>query len=204
MNLPKLRYMVMAVPLLLALGAAGLWMAKTPSSTPVTVPAGTAFRVRIGQTLASDQNSPGDRFEASVVDPVTVGGKPVIPEGARVEGIVLSAHESGNLKGVARLRLALDSVEVNGKKYDVRTGGVARYGRNHVKRNWEYIGGGAGGGALIGALAGGGKGALIGGPVGAGAGLAVAALTGKRDIRIPAETILVFELSEPVTIGVKG
>lgn len=204
MRIPRLRYMVMAAPLLLALGAAGLWMAKTESSTPVTVPAGTALRVRLGQTLASDQNSPGDRFEASVVDPVTVDGKRVISEGARVEGIVVSARESGNLKGVARLRLALDSVEVNGKKYDVRSTGVARYGRNHKKHNWEYIGGGAGGGALIGALAGGGKGALIGAPVGAGAGLAVAAITGKRDIRIPAETILVFELSEPLTIRVSG
>ncbi len=204
MSIPKMRYLLMSVPLLLALGGAGVWLAKTRSSQLVTVPAGTPIEVRVEQSLASNQNNSGDRFEATVVDPVTVAGKPVIPPGARVEGVVLGARESGNLKGVARLRLALDSVEVRGASYELHTSEVARYGRNHKKRNWEYIGGGAGGGALIGALAGGGKGALIGGPVGAGAGLAVAALTGKRDIRVPAETILVFELTEPVAIKVNG
>lgn len=204
MGIPKMRYVLLSVPLLLALGSAGVWLATTKSSELLTVPAGTPIEVRMEQTLASNQSNSGDRFEATVVHPITVDGKPVIPPGARVEGVVVDARESGNLKGVARLRLALDSVEVSGASYELHTGDVARYGPNHKKRNWEYIGGGGGGGALIGALAGGGKGALIGGPVGAGAGLAVAALTGRRDIRIPAETILVFELSQPVSIKVNG
>ncbi len=50
------------------------------------------------------------------------------------------------------------------------------------------IGGGAGGGALIGGLAGGGKGALIGGLIGAGAGTAGAAFTGNKDVVIPSES----------------
>jgi hypothetical protein len=204
MSIPKMRYALIAVPLLLALGSAGVWLATTRSSELVTVPAGTLIEVRLEQTLASDQNSSGDRFQATVVHPITVSGKPVIPPGARVEGVILGAHESGNLKGVARLHLALDSVELNGASYEIHTGDVARYGPNHKKRNWEYIGGGAGGGALIGALAGGGKGALIGGPVGAGAGLAIAALTGKRNVRFPDETILVFQLTEPVSIKMNG
>ena len=47
-------------------------------------------------------------------------------------------------------------------------------------------------------------GALIGGPVGAGAGATVALLTGKKDIKLRPETPVKFELSEPVTIDVKG
>ncbi len=66
------------------------------------------------------------------------------------------------------------------------------------------VGGGAGGGLLIGALAGGGKGALIGGPIGLGAGATAAFLTGKKDIGLRAETPLRFELSEPVTINLRG
>ncbi len=46
--------------------------------------------------------------------------------------------------------------------------------------------------------------ALIEGPVGAGAGTAVAFLTGKKDIRLPAETPLTFKLAYPVTIEVKS
>jgi hypothetical protein len=62
------------------------------------------------------------------------------------------------------------------------------------------VGGGAGGGALIGGLAGGGKGALIGGLIGAAAGTGGAGLTGNRDITLPAETALTFKLVDPLEI----
>jgi hypothetical protein len=95
-------------------------------------------------------------------------------------------------------------VEIGGKTYELRTTTSQRIGGNHKKRNWGWIGGGAGGGALIGALAAGGKGALIGGPVGAGAGTAVAFMTGKKDIHLRPEAPLTFRLVRPVTIDVKG
>ncbi len=117
---------------------------------------------------------------------------------------MVDSRPSGRLRGRARLQLALQSVAVNGQNYDVLTTSHPRIGGDHKKRNWAWIGGGAAGGALIGALAGGGTGALIGGPVGAGAGTTVALLTGKKDIRLGAETPVKFELAEPVTINVKG
>jgi hypothetical protein len=70
------------------------------------------------------------------------------------------------------------------------------------KRSAALIGGGAGGGALIGALAGGGKGALIGGLIGGGAGTAGAGLTGNKQLVIPSESLIVFELSQPLSITV--
>ena len=66
------------------------------------------------------------------------------------------------------------------------------------------IGGGAGGGALIGGLAGGGKGALIGGLIGAGAGTAGAAFTGNNDVVIPSESTITFHLTAPVTVTRKA
>jgi hypothetical protein len=65
------------------------------------------------------------------------------------------------------------------------------------------VGGGAGVGALIGGLAGGGKGAAIGAIAGAGAGTAGAAFTGNRDIVLPAESMLSFKLTEPLTLHSK-
>ena len=62
------------------------------------------------------------------------------------------------------------------------------------------VGGGAGGGALIGGIAGGGKGALIGGLIGAGAGTAGAAFTGNKELSIPAESAVSFKTTAPITI----
>jgi hypothetical protein len=187
--------------------AAALTLAATTlpdRSDPVTLPENTAIHVTLDQALSSRQSNPGDHFEATVSAPVVVDGNTVIPQGAHAEGLVVDARQSGRLMGRARLQLALQSVAVNGQNYDVRTVSHARIGRDPKKRNLAWIGGGAAGGAVIGALVGGGTGALIGGPVGAGAGTTVALLTGKKDIRLGAETPLTFKLAEPVTIKVKG
>jgi hypothetical protein len=173
-------------------------------SARVAVPDDTGLRVSLDRSISSNQSRAGDRFDAIVVDPVVINGKTVIPEGARVEGLVIDAHPSGRLKGRAELRLGLESVEVNGRKYEVRTTAFNDVRRKHRKRNWALIGGGAGGGAIIGAVAGGGEGALIGGPIGVGAGTAVALFTGKKDIRLPAETRITFRLAEPLTIDEKS
>src|SRR5258707_2459640 len=175
-----------------------------PTAMPVTLPEHTAIRVTLDQSLATNGSSPGDHFAATVSEPVLVDGRTVIPKGAHAEGLVVDARKSGRVKGRARLELALQSVEVDGQNYDVRTMVRTRVGRDHKKRNLGLMGGGAGGGLLIGALAGGGKGALIGGPIGLGAGATAALLTGKKDIKLRAETPLKFELAEPVTINLKG
>jgi hypothetical protein len=202
MKLPKWSYIALAVPLVLALGFAGVSLAAKPKME--TIPEGGVIEVKLDQALASNRNRPGDTFEASVARPVEVDGKVVIPEGTPVEGRVVYARHSGRLSGVAQLRLTLDSLQMNQTSYELHTNTVGRHGRNHKKRNIALIGGGGGGGALIGAIAAGGKGALIGGPVGAGAGTAVAALTGKKDLVLPAETRLSFRLHQPVTVPVKS
>ena len=91
---------------------------------------------------------------------------------------------------------------MDGDWYDVESTSVTRSGGNHNKRNLAIIGGSTAGGALIGGLAGGGKGALIGGAIGAGAGTGAAAYTGKKDIRLPAESLLTFRLTQPVTVSI--
>jgi hypothetical protein len=185
-------------------GSAANVTPSQPTVMPVTLPEHTAIRVTLDQSLATDQSRPGDHFAATVSEPVIVDGQTVIPQGAHAEGLVVDAHKSGRLHGRARLELALQSVEVDGQEYDLRTRIRTRVGGDHKKRNLGFLGGGAGGGLLIGALAGGGKGALIGGPIGLGAGATAAFLTGKKDIRLRAETPLRFELAEPVTINLRG
>jgi hypothetical protein len=204
MLLTKRHYLMIGGAILLTAALTLSAATMRDGSDPVTLPERTAIHVTLDQALASNQSRSGDHFGATVSQPVIMDGKTVIPQGAHAEGLVVDARQSGRLMGRARLQLELQTVAVNGQNYDVRTISHPRIGRDHKKRNWEWIGGGAGGGALIGALAGGGTGALIGGPVGAGAGATVALVTGKKDIKLRAETPLKFELAEPTTINVKG
>jgi hypothetical protein len=204
MHLTKRHYLMIGGAVLLAAALTLSAATLRDGSDPVMLPEHTAIHVTLDQALATNQSRPGDHFDATVSEPVVVNGRTVIPQGAHAGGLVVDARPSGRLMGRARLKLALQTVAVDGQNYDVRTIRDPKIGRDHKKRNWALIGGGAAGGAAIGALAGGGTGALIGGPVGAGAGTTVALLTGKKDIKLRAETPLKFELAEPVTINVKG
>ena len=204
MHLTKRHYLITGGAVLLAAALTVSAATLRAGSDPVMLPERTAIHVTLDQAVATNQSRPGDHFDATVSEPVVIDGKTVIPQGARAEGLVVDAKHSGRLMGRARLQLALQSVAVEGQDYDVRTVSHARFGRDHKKRNWLWIGGGAGGGAAIGALAGGGTGALIGGPIGAGAGTTVALLTGKKDIKLAPETPVTFKLAEPVTVKVKG
>jgi hypothetical protein len=174
------------------------------TTKPITVSEGTVLDVVLSQSISTAQNRSGDSFQATLASPVVVGDKTVIPKDAIVRGHVVDAQPSGRLKGVAHLDLALDSVEVNGESYEIATGDLGRRGKNHNKRNGVLIGGGAGVGAIIGGVAGGPVGAVIGSSIGAGGGTAGAAYTGKKDIRLPAESKLSFPLARPVTIPVKS
>jgi len=173
------------------------------ANKPVSVPEGTELDVVLNQSISTGANQSGERFQATLASPVVVDDKTVIPKDALVTGHIVDARPSGHLKGVARLELTLDSVKVNGQTYGIATRDFGRTGKNHNKRNGILIGGGAGLGAIIGGAAGGGVGALIGSSVGAGAGTAGAAFTGKKDIRVRAETTLSFRLARPLTIPVK-
>jgi outer membrane lipoprotein SlyB len=174
------------------------------SKKEFVIPEGTTISVTVDQTLSSDNSHVGDIFAASTSEPVVIDGKVVIPTGAKVSGRVVDAKESGRLHVPARLAVALNSIEVDNKSYDVQSDTYSMKGRNHNKRNLGFIGGGAAGGALIGALAGGGKGALIGSAVGAGAGTAGAAATGKKEITLRAETRLSFRLQQPLAVSVRS
>jgi hypothetical protein len=174
------------------------------TSSPVIVAEGTVISVTLDQSISSEDNRTGEEFDASVSEPIVVDGKTVIPKGARVWGRIVESKSSGRLKSPARLELTLTSIEVGGTKYDVDTSDAKRVGKNHNKRNLIFIGGGTGAGAVVGAIVGGGVGAAVGAAVGAGGGTAVAAATGKMQVRLPAETHLSFPLSQPLTIQVKG
>jgi len=171
-----------------------------PPPRPLVVPAETVLSVVLDQSVGSKISTPGQAFSATVSQPVEVDGRVAIPKGARASGVVKDAKAAGRFKGAAVLSLTLTSVSVKNEDYNIRTSAPSEISKGKGKRTAALVGGGAGGGALIGGLAGGGKGALIGGLIGAAAGTGGAGLTGNRDITLPAETALAFKLVEPLEI----
>ena len=173
---------------------------RVPSNA-ISIPAGTILDVRLEQTLDTKRNRAGDRFTATLTRPIILDGQTVIPRGTPCTGHLTESKPSGRFKGRAVMSLSLDSFELYGRHHEIRTTHVGRESGGHKKRNWAFIGGGSGAGAAIGALAGGPAGALIGAGAGAGAGTAGAAITGKKNVRLPVETPLAFSLRAPVTLA---
>ena len=151
--------------------------------------------VTVDQKLSSKGSQAGQPFSATLAQPVTVEGRTAIPKGAHVIGRVITAKEKGKIKGEGQLSIALTSITVRGLDYPIQTGTLDSTVKGKGKRTAATTGGGAAGGALIGGLAGGGKGAGIGAVVGAAGGLIGGAMTGNKQIEIPAETALTFTLS---------
>ena len=173
---------------------------KEVKREPLVVPAGTAVTVSLGSDLGSKLSKPGETFTGSVAKDVLVGSAIAIPQGANVSGTVTDAKALGKFAGGAVLTVRLDSINVNGSEMPVQTADKTFSEKGKGKRTALITGGGAALGGIIGGLAGGGKGAAIGLAAGAGAGAGGSALTGNKEIVLPAESAVSFELSQPLQV----
>lgn len=179
---------------------AGQTPAPPPQPTTLEIPRDTRIRVRLDQDLGSKISQPGESFGATVADDVVVNGQVAIPRGSHAVGTVIDAKALGHFKGGALLELRLERIKVNGGSYAVATSTMERVEKGKGMRTAKFAGGGGAFGALIGGLAGGGKGALVGALAGAGAGAAGSAMTGNKEIFLPAETLITFRLEHGVQI----
>lgn len=174
--------------------------AKQEKKEPFIVPAGTSVTVRLGSALGSKLSRSGETFKGTVAKEVIVGNEVVIPQGSPVAGSVTDAKPLGKFAGGAVLQVRLDSINLNGYELPVQTAARTFTAKGKGKRTAVMTGGGAALGGIIGALAGGGKGAAIGAAAGAGAGAGGSAFTGNKDIVLPAESAISFELKQELKL----
>jgi hypothetical protein len=168
----------------------------------LTLPAGTIITIRTSQFLSSKQNHPGDSFSAELEQPVVTDGWVVARRGQTVLGRVEVAKKAGRIKGVSQLGVELSRlVLVDGQQMTLRTQLLETSGRTSRGRDAGAVGTTTGVGAAIGAAAEGGEGAGVGAAIGAAAGVAGILLTRGRPTVIPPETLLTFQLQDPVTIS---
>lgn len=172
-----------------------------PPPNKVTIPAGTMFTVRLGETLSTEKNQPGDSFTAVLDQPVVVDGFVIAERGSRASGRIAQLERAGKVQGVAQLALELTQIRTSdGQSVKINTGAFKKQGEASKKKDATKVGVGAAIGAAIGAIAGGGKGAAIGAGVGGAAGAGDVLLTRGQPAVMQVETRVTFRLAEPVTV----
>jgi hypothetical protein len=202
--------LVMLAVILLAVAAG--------AQTNMALPAGTAFKVKLENTLSTFSSKEGDAFSGRVIDAVMLDGKTVLPVGATVRGRVTKVNDPRRIAGKPTIGILPEEVVLpNGERYMLNAAMVDTSLRNETDVNTEgqfkgdgidgkdltEIGMGTGAGMLIGGLAKHGKGLLIGG--GVGATLTVAHWLGKkRSAVLPSGTELTMELSRPLAMTADG
>jgi hypothetical protein len=152
-------------------------------------------------SVDSSVNNPGEIFHASVENPIVMGDDTVVPKGADVYVRLAATSSAGRFAGKSELHLELVKLEFRGRSYPLVSSTYSLSGSSRGKDTAEKVGGAAAIGAIIGAIAGGGKGAAIGAGVGGAGGGAYQAATHGKQVRIPSETKLDFQLSQPVTVS---
>ncbi len=166
---------------------------------PVTLPEGTLLKVRTSEFLDSKKAKDGTPVEFTVVRDVYAGGVLAIPRGATVMGQVTNVKKAGALGGSPELGLTLSSLYLEGKSYALATDPFEVKGPNKTGHTVGSAIGGALFGAIIGGAVGGGEGAAIGAGAGAAGGTAASAATPGPRVWIPAEALMDFHLTGPVT-----
>jgi hypothetical protein len=174
--------------------------AKAAVAVTHVIPSGTVLRLSLIDALDSKQSSAGDRFTGSLAEPVVVNGATLLPKGTLLHGRVIDAQGAGKVKGRASIRLELTEIAQGNRTIAIETDTFAAEADSQQNRDAGIIAGGAGVGAVIGAVAGGKKGAGIGAITGGGAGTGVVLATKGNEIHYGPETNLNFTLTSSVKL----
>lgn len=83
----------------------------------ITVPEGTEFKLQLHTTLNSDSSKAGDRIMCTLIDPVAVEDRDVLPKGVRIDGHVGESRPAAHKGKGGYLTIVFDTVELpNGQK----------------------------------------------------------------------------------------
>ena len=170
------------------------------SMSAATIPSGTVISIRMIDSIDSDLTGVGERFRASIDDPVSMNGEVVIPRNADATVQVARVEQSGAISGSDEVALKLYNITVGGRSYELATNYAELKSEGKGTSTAKTTAVTTGVGAIIGGIIGGGKGAAIGAGAGAGTGVAVSASRGKK-LSIPSESRLDFVLREPLTVN---
>lgn len=191
----------------------------------ITVLEETPLQVITDVPISSRTSKPGGKLPLTVTRDVIVDGILVVPCGARVYGVVVSAKQAGRLVGSSNLTLQLTELDLGGRTYPLYTPPFKVVGQSKTRPTAAKVATGAAVGAiaadvtapkvtytiedptgagrtvtenLSAAQRARGVAAIAG--MGAGVGLAIAASGPPSIAAIPAESQLEFILASPIAV----
>jgi len=167
----------------------------------VGVPAGTELTLALDTTLSSETSHIGDAFSATVVEPIVVENREVIPAGSTIEGKVTDATPAKRGAGKATLALSFGALRLAGGYRTNIVGSFQEVSASKKGRNAAVIGGSAAGGALLGRILGKDtQGAVIGAIIGGGIGTAVLVGKEREQAVLPADTPFGIRLEQAIQV----
>jgi hypothetical protein len=175
-----------------------------PPPRKFTLAAGTVLSIQTNYTLSTDKQSAGDKFEASLVEPIRDGDWVIAKEGAQVDGLIVASTKGGRVKGSAELEVAITGLTLSdGQHIRIETVLASSAAKSEGKKDAGKVAVTTGVGAIVGLIAGGGKGAAIGAAAGGVGGTALVLGTRGKPAEIPARSLLQFQTTRPVEITEK-
>ena len=172
-----------------------------------TVAAGSTFDLTAEAKLTTESSKVGDEVHATLSqDVLGDGGQVLLPAGTRITGHVVESQASTGPETPAVLRVAFESVTVNGEERALKASVVEMDVKSDTRdsntRTAAKVGVGAAAGAIAGRVIGGDKrGAITGAVVGAAAGGAVAATTRSGHATLEQGARIVIRLDEALVVG---
>jgi hypothetical protein len=182
------------------LAAAVLAAASPDARADVRVASGTVIPVRFQTTVSSAHSGPEDRVTATVREDIRANGRVAIPAGSQLHGQVMHAERSGRVKGRANVSVDFNRITVRGRTYDIDMHQLTVVAPDTSGKDAKIVGGSAGAGAIIGAIADGKEGAAKGALIGGAAGTGVVLGTKGKEVTIPAGARYRLRLNRPLVV----
>jgi len=167
------------------------------SNSTVTLPAGTRLMVRMVDAVDSETSQPDQRFRGSLEANLMAGDVLVAPKGTTVFGRLLTAESASGRSG-GQLEFDLTDIVINGQTYSLSTSSNQAQGQGSSSQAAT----GASAGGAVGAITGGLGGAIRGAGAGAVAGHVAGGNTRGEKVKVPAGTLVEFNLEHPVSLPV--
>ena len=168
----------------------------------VELAANTVIGIRLDTAVSSETSRVEDEVRARVTRPVEVGGRVVIPTGARLIGYVNDVDRGGRVRDEARIGIRFTRIEIDRRSTEVTTDPIYRAGQSPTGEATAKIGASTVVGSILGGVFGGKRGAVIGGAAGAAGGTAMVMRGDRNEAVLESGTPLTVRLTEAVELEI--